>query len=159
MTVCCGEFGYVTYPILFCHDCCEKGSTVCCFSNWRASYFACHKIRMSGNYRAGTFNMHSFNNTRHELCHFCNQVTAHQVVAKFGEMGLFYPKQVDISTRAWPFIFLWLIQLHCEELKDYGTMVWQTAMDVKCCGHDLFQTTIPVFTWVSEENYEPQLQH
>jgi hypothetical protein len=67
MTVCCGELGYITYPVLFCHDCCDKGSTVSCFSDWRASYFACYKIKMSGNYRAGTFNMHSFVSITHNM--------------------------------------------------------------------------------------------
>jgi hypothetical protein len=43
LAVCSGELGYITCPVLFCHDVCEKGSTVCCFRDWRASYFACHR--------------------------------------------------------------------------------------------------------------------
>ena len=43
LAVCSGELGYVTCPVLSCHDFCEKGSIVCCFRDWRASYFACHR--------------------------------------------------------------------------------------------------------------------
>jgi hypothetical protein len=43
LAVCSGELGYVTCPVLSCHDFCEKGRIVCCFRDWRASYFACHR--------------------------------------------------------------------------------------------------------------------
>lgn len=58
--VCSGELGYVMCPVLSCHDFCEKGSIVCCFSDWRASYFACNRDKEKVLKLFGENNKHAF---------------------------------------------------------------------------------------------------
>jgi hypothetical protein len=95
VTVCCGEPGYITGAVLFCHDGCEKGNTICCFRDFRASYFACHKIKM----------------LQTHLCvlHVNKYATAYQAEETLGELGQFIPEDAD---RSYIYIYIYIYTKH-----------------------------------------------